>query len=178
MTQRQSGTRPLIMIVVALFATALIGATEEATFRATASGEISGGPQSHVNGITPKTTRVVIRLMPLDLSLLATVEGGEACFWQANYEGPLTVERDKSGNAFAQYFFTARGNDGVTDVKYLLEMKGTFEDPSNWLPVVGTSARMLVSDWSVAAESKGQARQACSGAGTVTDTSILIERLP
>jgi hypothetical protein len=164
----------LFSMMIVMFATAL--AAEEATFRATATGEISGGPQSHVNGITPKETRVVIRLMPLDLTLLANVEAGQTCFWQARYEGPLTVAKDRAGKAFAQYFFTARATDGVTEVKYLLDMKGTFADSSNWLPAVGTSAGMLVSDWSVAAESKG--RHACSGGGTLTGTTILIERLP
>jgi hypothetical protein len=168
-----------ITIVVALVAALPAAGKDSATFRATVEGEISGGPQAHVNSITSATNQVVIRLMPMDLSLFGErISEGSACFWQARYEGPLTVERDKKGNAISKYYFTARARDSVTEVKYLLDMKGLMDDVSNWLPVPGTAVYMNVSDWSVAAESKGQGRAACSGSGTLNATTILIERLP
>jgi hypothetical protein len=151
---------------------------ESATFRAVVSGGIIGGPQSHVNSITSSTARVVIRLMPMELSLLIhSVESGSSCFQQANYEGPLTVETRRDGTAQAQYFFTARAADGVTDVRYVLDMHGPLEDGSNWLPLRGTTARMIVGEWSVAAESKGTGG-ACKGSGTVHATILEVERLP
>lgn len=165
----------IFMIVLA--ALPLHAQKSSATFMAAASGEIEGGPQSYTHSITPSTTQVVIRSMPLDLTTLHQIDSGEICFWQSRYEGPLVIDRRKSGEVVAQYWFDGRARDGVGEVRYLLQMEGSFGDPSNWLPAAGTSATFQIDNWKVTAETKGQQKSACSGTGAVSGTTIVVERL-
>lgn len=167
------------------------GGREEATFRATVSGDISGGPQSRAQVIRDNTTQIVISKpsMVLDLSYFRGVsfkapDDGADCFAAGSYGGAgnggsmhISQERDGSGLATA-WIRGATANDGVSDLTYRLDMTGSYDDPNNWPPALGTSNTLRIDGWEMSSEGKGQLKKiSCTGSGSFDNpTSILVER--
>ena len=89
----------------------------------------------------------------------------------------IIQERDGSGSATA-WIHGATANDGVTAVKYRLDVVGTFDFPENWPPVLGTSNTLRITGWEMSSEGKGQLKKvSCTGTGVfASPTSIRVER--
>lgn len=99
------------------------------------------------------------------------------------YAGHLGIHQAKDGSAVASYYFTAKGDDGVTYVQYILEMFGTFEgDPDDmnepdWFPFdVGDVRHVDLNSWEIGTEKKRDKRISCTGEGDAFDTVIRVER--
>jgi hypothetical protein len=170
-------TRFAVAFLISLAPAVTLAALEDATFQATVSGDLSGGPQAWVNQVRPSQNSVVIRHMPLDLTYFQTaLPGGVQCFATTSYETALGLSKLKDGSAKADYWPKGKGTDGVTDIQYRVEMFGAFADTTNWPPADGTSNTLLMGSWRITTEGKGQARYGCTGSGTFSVT-ILVERV-
>ncbi len=131
--------------------------------------------------------------MPLDLSFFTGMDDpktpqidGEICFrdpitGSSIFIGAMIISQPQKKapeQGHVQFFFTAFGNDGTPDIKYQLEMFGTFDNPANWLPDPGTSTTLNVTDWKMGTEGKGQNRKiSCTGDGGFgPGTSLKVDR--
>lgn len=167
------------------------GGREEAVFVGEVFGDITGGPQARAQTIRDNTTQIVISKpsMRLDLTYFQGVtfkvaDDGLDCFSDGLYGGPgeggsmhIIQERDGSGSATA-WIHGATANDGVTDVKYRLDVVGVFDDETNWPPALATFNTLRITGWEMSSEGKGKLKNvSCTGAGVFPNpTSIRVER--
>lgn len=79
----------------------------------------------------------------LDLSFFqaAVIDGytaaeGGNCFGAGVFTGPLQifVKKNDLPNASILFSFTAKGDDGTTDVNYALRLFGVITTPNDWPP--------------------------------------------
>ena len=95
----------------------------EATYRATFSGDISGGPEQRTKKTQPSSRQIWIDQpgMTLNLAYFQTaLAGGGSCFSSGDFIVSLRVitENKKTPSlAKGQFFFNATGSDGVTEIK-------------------------------------------------------------
>jgi hypothetical protein len=168
--------RPAAVALLLAAAPVMLAAMQSGTFKMEARGDITGA-QSYLNSWGPSSTKIVIRSMPLDLEYFqATAPNGYLCFGARHYEGALTVERLKNGNAAGSYWFSATTNDGQTAVKYHLELFGTLSDTRNWFPAVYTTNTFTATSWRLTTEGKGLGKNSCTGSGSIA-ADIDITRL-
>ncbi|MCH7879488.1 MAG: hypothetical protein IH914_09280 [candidate division Zixibacteria bacterium] len=164
------------------------GGSSEATFSVTISGDISGGPETRTQSpFKPSSTQVVISKpgIALDLAYFQTaLTGGGTCFGSGEFTGPLAIQTKKKNTpslAVSQFFFNATGSDvgGTTEIKYVITMNGTFTDPNNWPPAVGTQNTAMMTKWEMKTEGAGKDKKiSCTGKGTFSSgVTILIERI-
>ena len=129
----------------------------------------------HDGGGRSKPVNVSFQFIDLDLSffsgkfgMLDSDDRGMQCFTTgAPFAGNLTamtISQEKDGNAFVQYYFTGRADDGTTEVNYLLEMFGIFDFA--WRPV-GITTTAMVTSWEMSINGTGGVRNiACKGSGS------------
>ena len=150
----------------------LFKGVEDATFEVQVFGDITGGPQERVNGISKSSNQVVVRDMTLNLTFFKTaLAEGKNCFSAGTFTSTLAINQPKKkvpSQARFQFFFKAKGNDGTaTEIKYLLEGQGTFDSPANWPPSKGTTTTATFTDWEMSTEGKGQNKKiSCTGEGS------------
>lgn len=156
--------------------------SNEATYRVTFSGDITGGPAEQTKSIRPSSSGVGINPITLDVTYFQTaIAGGENCFSSGEYAGPLQIhiEKNVSDPAQSHFYFWATASDGASETKYVLTMNGQFSDPNNWPPAVGTQNTIMMTDWDMAnGASKKNRNIACTAKGIFNSgVTILVERI-
>ena len=156
--------------------------SSEATYRVTFSGDISGGPEEVTKTVKPTSSGVGINPITLDISYFQTaLAGGGNCFSLGEYSGPLQLYKKKNTADIAQsfFYFWSSTSDGVTEIKYYIDMRGTITDPNNWPPAAGTQNTVIITDWEMANGAKKKDRKAaCLGEGTFNSgVTVLVERI-
>lgn len=145
-------------------------AVEDPKYIATVSGDVSGGPTCRIGMVTKNSSQFAFREMTLDLSYFQTVTfktagDGAQCFNAGVYgETTMSVTKLKNGTALIRKQINAKGNNGTTDVSYVLEMYGTFADSANWPPANGTSNTVLIDSWEMLSTNKNK-QISCVGNG-------------
>ena len=167
--------RTSIFLLLALLILVLAGpanARESGLFSFDAMGDVSGYDENR-NTIKKKTTQLVSSWPPgmfLDISFFQAVNfkngSGADCFPDGDYTGPFVVLQQRDGSARVDFYFVANGTDGSPDHKYVLQLFGTFDDPGNFPPALGSSIIMSAPAWLMSTEGRGQARKVtCTGDG-------------
>ncbi len=156
----------------------------EATFRVTLFGDVTGGLETRTYKTQPSSTQVVLNDgIDVELAYLQTaIAGGGICFSAGSYRGPMIISAvSKKNPSLAQctFWFQATGSDGVTEIRYVLTMNGTFTDPDNWPSAVGTQNTVILTDWETKTNGKGQNRKvSCTGNGSFSSgVTVLVERI-
>jgi hypothetical protein len=107
---------------------------------------------------------------------------GEDCFGTDSstpIEGVQLWEESRSGDPILNLTFFGTTEDGAITFKYHLQLKGMFDDPSNWLPLDWTTVTM--SSWKLRIAAKNLRKKysniSCVGEGEVNfQTVIRVER--
>ena len=151
--------------------------SEDATFRATFTGDVTGvatplfGPQSSKKRIVggdvhqPEITLTFNEF--LQTAAGYSDEEGPNCFPAKNYRGILGIGQNTPGSdeMRIQYNFKANGTDGTEDIGYTLILRGVL-DPAEWVPEVDETATINVGTFEIA-PSHGPGAISCKGTGIV-----------
>jgi hypothetical protein len=116
---------------------------------------------------------VKVFFQPLDLDLsfffgkfgvLGREDRGTKCFSDApvldNFPG-MQIFQENDGSATVGYWFTGYGDDGTTEINYVLWMFGDFGDPDNWRPASGTSNSVDLMAWEMTTKSRKNRNISC-----------------
>ena len=107
-------------------------------------------------------------------------ERGENCFGtdvSTPIEGVQLWEESRSGDPILNLTFFGTTENGAITFKYHLQLKGEFDDPSDWLPLDWTTVTMTSWKLRIAAKNlrKKYSNISCVGEGNF-ETVIWVER--
>ena len=134
-------------------------------YHITVTGDVTGdGATDH------HTTGMVARGYQLDVStfLSALPDAGFATCFDASAHLGLTLAVRQGPPMFVNYYFEGLTSDGK-GVTYLFQLLGG-QSEDTWPPEEGVTSTATFSGWSVAHDSGGSAKTACSGSGSLSAT--------
>lgn len=138
-------------------------------------------------GGSSQTILVYFQALDLDLTFLFNKFGalnledrGTKCFAGTplqDYYRSMQVFQDQDGLAQIMYWFRGYGDDGATEVKYLLRMSGHFLGPGNWRPDLAEINVVELDTWGMTIEGKKNRKIACTDAAGAVNQQIAVERI-
>jgi len=178
------------------------GGGEAATFEITISGDLGGNVTTTNANINGKESLIhnnpeIGENLELDMGVFlgnnATSSGWDLtkCFAGSDFKftgSAVQVVADKNDTGFgsAGFWFTAKGDDGTTDIKYQLAVTLVTIDPADgwpyWLPAVNATSTVTGGPWEMRHSNGPGKKIACTGEGTgetegPLDFAIVITRI-